>query len=357
MDTRDRFVVLMSMCEIANKKQEMLLESLDDFSFDSIINSSVTQKILSKEEIRKLLDTYDARTLDSIISNMQAKGIQILTVFSSLYPKSLIDLPDRPLILYAKGDLSLLNEKCVAIVGTRMPTNYGKIVTEKFAKRLAESGFVIVSGLCYGVDSIAHKSTLEVGGKTIAIIGSGFNHIYPSTNNQLAEEIAQKGLILSEYPPSFVAKKYTFPKRNRIVAGVSDGVLITEAGIKSGTVHTKEFALLYSKDVFAVPGNITNNKSELPNHIIKTAQAECVASPEDIIEFYGMKPKVKEKQVLSLNFDEQEIIKILEKGEQSFQFLAEKTKIPINILNSCLTTLEIRGLIRKLPAQMYALTS
>ncbi len=357
MDLRDRFLIFMSMCEIPNKKQEKFLECLENFSMDAVFAHPMTKKILSVDEFLKVEREYDPQVLDASIQNMKNCGIEIVTVFSEKYPKSLIDLPDRPLILYAKGDMSLLDEKCFAIVGTRMPSNYGKIITEKFAKCLAESGLVIVSGLCYGVDSIAHKSTLEVGGKTIAIIGSGFNHIYPATNVSLAREIAEKGLLLSEYPPSFEAKRYTFPRRNRIVAGVSDGVLITEAGMKSGTVHTKEFALLYGKDIFAVPGNITNSKSELTNHLIKTAQAECALSPDDIVEFYDLTKKVQEKKALSLNFDEQMIVKLLENGEQNFDFLAEKTKIPVNILNSCLTTLEIRGLIRKLPAQTYALVS
>ncbi|MBP3431333.1 MAG: DNA-processing protein DprA [Clostridia bacterium] len=131
--------------------------------------------------------------------------------------------------------------------------------------------------------------------------------------------------------------------------------MITEAGFKSGTIHTKEFALEYGRDVFAVPGNVTNSKSELTNHIIKTAQAEVALSPDDIIEFYGFKTKAKEKKVLALSFDEQKIIELLEDEERDFDYLAENSKIPVNILNSCLTTLEIRGLIRKLPAQTYAL--
>ena len=346
----DRFLVFMSMQEISNKKQEMLLDELESFSISKILENK--EGILSKDEVLKLAKNHDSRALDSAI---EKSGIQIITIFSEKYPKSLADLPEKPLILYAKGDLSLLDETCIGIVGTRMPSNYGKLVTEKFAKKLAESGFVIVSGLCYGVDEIAHKGALEAGGKTVAIIGSGFNHIYPATNGALAKEIADKGLLLSEYPPSFVAKKYTFPRRNQIVAGVCKGILITEAGFKSGTIHTKEFALEYGRDVFAVPGNVTNSKSELTNHIIKTAQAEVALSPDDIIEFYGFKTKAKEKKVLALSFDEQKIIELLEDEERDFDYLAENSKIPVNILNSCLTTLEIRGLIRKLPAQTYAL--
>ncbi len=354
---KDRFLIFLSYQEIANKKQEMLLEELEDFSVDSVLNNPIIYQILSSDEIRKLKDAYDARELDSCIENMQHSGIEILTIFSPNYPTSLIDLPDRPLVLYSKGDLSLLSQRCFAIVGTRMPSSYGRLVTEKFAKKLAESGLVIVSGLCYGIDQIAHRATLDVGGKTIAIIGSGFNHIYPSTNTELAQEIVQKGgLIFTEYPPSFEPKRYTFPRRNRIVAGVSDGILIPEAGLKSGTLHTKEYALEYGKDIFAVPGNINSPKSELTNSLIKSGQAECTLCPDDILQFYGLDHAAEDKKVVSLNFDEQKIVDLLQAEPRSFDFLAENSKIPVNLLNVCLTTLEIRGLIRRLPAQMFCLT-
>lgn len=348
----EKLLVLMSMFDISNKKQESILQIVDDFSLDKVLSNQQVVNLLTNEEYHNMA-SFEERVLDGCIENMQRAGITILTVMSPNYPKSLIDLDDRPMILYAKGDLSLLDKKAVAVVGTRSPSNYGKIVTEKFVDKLARAGLVIVSGLCYGVDAIAHKKTLEVGGKTLAVVGSGFNNIYPATNTNLAKEIAEKGLLLSEYYPSFVAKRYTFPRRNRIVAGLSDGVLIPEAGIKSGTVHTKEFALDYGKDMFAVPGNIGSEKSELPNYLIKTAQAECVLDADDILTYYGL-DKVAKTQVISLSFDEKTILDLLADGPKDFNFLAEKSKIPVNILNSCLTTLEIRALIRKLPAQTYA---
>jgi len=356
MNEKDKLLIFLSYFEISIKKQEQLLEALQSFSIDEVLNSACLLDILSADEYHKLVASYDKARFESALQNMQSHNIKFLTIFSEDYPQKLRDLPDRPLVLYAKGDLSLFNEPSIAIVGTRMPSNYGKVVADKFSTVLAESGFVVISGLCYGVDEIAHRKTLDVGGKTIAVVGSGFQNIYPAQNTALAEEIAEKGLLLSEYPPSFKPKRYTFPKRNRIVAGLCDGVLIPEAGMKSGTIHTKEFALEYGKDIFAVPGNINSSKSELTNHMIKYAQAECVLSPEDIVDFYGMKKKSNAKKMVSLNFDEQTIVNLLSVGEQNFDDLAQKSKISVNILNSCLTTLEIRGLIRKLPGQIYALT-
>lgn len=355
LENKEKLLVFFSFNEIPNKKQEAILNVLEDFSISNFLKNPVATKLLSQEEYHKLLENFDERALDSSIENMENSGIKILTIFSKDYPEKLIDLEDRPLILYAKGDTGLLKKKGLGVVGTRMPTNYGKIVTENFVEKLAKSGLVIVSGLCYGVDEIAHKKTLQVGGKTIAVVGSGFNNIYPATNTDLSKEIAKDGLLLSEYPPSFRPKRYTFPLRNRIIAGLSDGVLIVEAGLKSGTIHTKEYAMEYGKDIFAVPGNVTNPKSELTNSIIKAGQAECVLSADDIIEYYGLQKQVKTNAFVSLNFDEKKIVDLLADGEKDFDYLADKSKISVNILNSCLTTLEIRGLIRKLPAHCYSL--
>jgi len=352
---KDKLLVFLSMYEISVKKQEQILEMIDDYSVSSLLRNNDVVRLLNTDEFHKMVEQFDQRAFDSAVSNMENSGIKIVTIFSDEYPAALIDLPERPTVLYAKGDLTLLDEKCIAIVGTRTPTNYGKLTTEKFAKELSQCGFVIVSGLCYGVDEIAHKATLQAGGKTIAVVGSGFNNIYPAINTGLANEIAEKGLILSEYPPSFRAKRYTFPLRNRIVAGLSNGVLITEAGIKSGTLHTKEYALEYGKDIFAIPGNIGSSQSDLPNSLIRSGQAECALSPEDIISFYGMKKQAREKKMVTLNFEEQIIVDLLKNSERDFDYLAENSKIPVNILNSCLTTLEIRGLIRKLPGKFYAL--
>lgn len=353
MTERDKLIVYLSRLEISNKKIEAIVEECEDVQIADALKSGKLLNTLSAEEYHKALE-YDKIEFENSLANMEKQGIKILTIFDELYPKRLIDLPDRPVVIFAKGDLSLLDKKSVAIVGTRMPTNYGKIVTDKFAGALAESGIVVVSGLCYGVDEIAHRKTLEVGGKTIAIVGSGFNNIYPAKNTLLAKEIAEKGLLLSEYTPSFTPKRYTFPQRNRIVAGISNGVLITEAGLKSGTLHTKEFALEYGKDVFVVPGNINSEKSQLPNELIRSGQGECVTSPDDIIEFYGLKRQAKENKVVQLSFDERKILDLLSNGEKDIDYLAEKSGIPVNILNSCLTTLEIRALIKRLPGKMYA---
>lgn len=353
---KEKLLIFLSMFELSVKKQEEILGCLVDFSIDEMLNSAEVMGLLSKEVFHKMLANYDARSFEASLQNMEKAGIFVISVDSEHYPEKMKYLPERPLILYAKGNLDLLKKPALAVVGTRKPTNYGKIVTARLVEEIAKAGVVVVSGLCYGVDEIAHRKTLEVGGETIAVVGSGFNHIYPSTNTALSQEIAKFGLLLSEYPPSFTAKRYTFPKRNRILVGLSDGVLITEAGMKSGTNHTREFAGDYGRNLYAVPGNITSDSSALPNYSIKIGEAICVVEADDILKDFDLSAsQPKKKQVLSLNFDEQKIVELLQKEEQNFDYLAENSKISVNILNSCLTTLEIRGLIRKLPGQIYAL--
>ena len=358
MNNNTKILTFLSMLELSNKKLEKIMEIVEDEEIESPLeladNRNVCE-ILSADEYHELLKKSDARLVNSLFENLEKDGIIILNKESENYPQALIDLPDAPMLLFCKGDVSLLNQDAISIVGTRMPTNYGKFITEKFAEVLAKAGIVIVSGLAYGVDSLSHRKALEVNGKTIAVLGGGFNHIYPEANTNLAQEIAERGLLVSEYPPFSRPTKYTFPLRNRIIAGLSLGTLITEASMRSGTIHTKEFALSYGRDVFAVPGNVNSSKSDLPNSLILSAQAECVLSAEDILTHYNYNIKKAEKRVVEVNMEEEVILKLLKNGEQDFDYLAKNSNIPVNNLNSYLTTLEIRGLIKRMPAKTFML--
>ena len=353
---KKKILTYLSLAEIPNKKMETVMEIVEENGIDDIkklVADKGVMSVLSANEYANLAKKFDV--FDSYVKNLKSDGIEVIIIDDENYPNRLKDLPDAPLLLYAKGDVSLLNGDCFSIVGTRMPSNYGKFVTEKLARELAEAGLTIVSGLAYGVDSLSHRSALEVGGKTIAVLGGGLNHIYPEANTNLAEEIMKKGLVISEYPPFSPPTKYTFPLRNRIIAGLSLGTLITEASKKSGTIHTKDYTLDYGRDLFAVPGNINSSKSELPNELIRSSQAECVIEADDILKFYGFDGVKKEEKTVEVSFDEQTILNLLKDGEQDFDYLAQKSQLPTNILNSCLTTLEIRGLIRRMPSKTFML--
>ncbi len=352
-------LTFLSLVEIPNKKLAKIMDIIEQeevTEIKKIVDNKEIDKLLSTNEYANLAKKSDDRLFRSYLANLEKDNIKVITIMDAEYPEKLRYLDDAPMLFYCKGDISLLNTDAISIVGTRMPSNYGRYVTEKFAGVLASAGLTVVSGLAYGVDTISHRKALEVNGKTIAVLGGGLNHIYPEANTNLANEIAEKGLLISEYPPFAKPTKYTFPVRNRIIAGLSLGTLITEAGKKSGTIHTKEYALDYGRDVFAVPGNINSLKSELPNSLIRSAQAECVLEPEDILIRYNMDSPKLAKRAVEVSMDEEIILKLLKNGEQDFDELAKNSQLPTNILNSCLTTLEIRGLIKRMPAKTYMLS-
>ncbi len=187
----------------------------------------------------------------------------------SRYPKSLLHLYDPPAVLYAKGKIELLNNnKKIAIIGSRKATDYTAKSIEQILPPLIKEDYVIVSGLAKGADTMAHQITILQKGKTIAVLGSGFNHIYPKENGKLLEKMSSQQLVITEYPPYMSPKKWNFPKRNRIISGLSEGVVITEAEVKSGTVSTMEHALEHGKEIFAIPGPIFSPLSLGPNQLI-----------------------------------------------------------------------------------------
>lgn len=354
--TREDFLIFISSFDLSCKKLHRLFEFFDqeDFSFD-IVNYRDFVEIIGKENSEKIQKNANMHYLEEYRDKLFDKNIKIVSFEDSNYPRSLKNIFEAPYFLFCKGDVSLLNQTGIAIVGTRMPTNYGKLITEKFAKELSENGVVVISGLAYGVDSISHRKALECGGKTIAVLGGGMDKIYPSQHTDLAREIAEKGLLVTEYSPSFPATRYTFPNRNRIVAGLSKGVLITEAGMKSGTMITKDFALDNGIDIYAIPGNITSEKSDGTNSIIKHGQAECVLSPKDILKNLGIDGETKKKS-LQLNLEEQLILDLLADGEKDVDFLCEKSGLNVNKMNSLLVSLEIRDIIKKMVGGVYAIS-
>ncbi len=360
-------------------KDELALIFMSQFEFvtsqkfEQITNEFKTPSQIfdaSKQELSKLKDilknNYDifVETLNvfnekEFFDELNSRNIKCLTILSNDYPQKLKNLKNPPYVLYYVGDINLLNTKSVAIVGTRSPSNYGKLVTEKFAKELAENNITIISGLASGVDKIAHEGALEVNGKTIAVMGGGFNHIFPAMNINLAREIASKGLIVTEYYLNVKPAKYTFPVRNRIIAALSDAVLITEAKNGSGSLYTKDYADELGVDTYCVPGNITSEKSEVTNRLIKIGQAACATSPKDILKDFGIDiqkdKKTNKKQKLQMSIEESAICAILEDGEKDFEFIQEKTNYSAQILNCSLTTMEIRGIIKKLAGNTYML--
>ncbi len=288
---------------------------------------------------------FDFRELETKLEKANAT---IVTMLDEEYPKTLACYDDAPLCLYCKGDVRLLNAPCFAVVGTRFPTKYGIRVTEEFTTRLSER-FCIVSGMARGVDSCAHRAALNARGKTIAVLGCGVDVVYPPENRALYEEIAEKGLVISEYPLGENAVAHNFPARNRIISGLGRAVLITEAGEKSGTMLTLNYALNQGKDVFCVPGSIYNKASAGCNKAIKECQTRLVIDVNDIYGELGMtKTDVSKPSDIQLDVNEDSIINALNRnGEMHFEEILGVVDLTVPQLNALLIKMTAVGLITK----------
>ncbi|HSW36982.1 MAG TPA: DNA-processing protein DprA [Candidatus Saccharimonadales bacterium] len=281
-----------------------------------------------------------------------------LTLKSAGFPAPLRVIPSPPKILFHTGaDLNeLLQKPRVTIVGSRNVSPYGKQVTTALAYKLAEQGVVIISGLALGVDSIAHQAALEAGGLTIAVLPGPVEKIYPATHTQLAQQIIAKGgALISEYPEGMPGLKQNFIARNRLMAGLAQAVVITEAAEKSGSLHTAQFALEQGKDVVAVPGNITSPGSVGTNNLLK-AGAQPVTSYKDVLNILGLaEHKTSLQAVKGRNQLEQKILDLLLQGISDGEQLLKQSEIEISLFNQTLTMLEIGGKIRSLGANHWAI--
>lgn len=236
------------------------------------------QEVIQKREYRENLDQYEAY--------MKQYGIQLVSILSPEYPEQLKTICDAPILLYVIGDSQILKEDSIAIIGCRQCSSYGKKSTKQIAYELAQNKKVIVSGMAKGIDSYAHYGCLEAKGKTIAVLGSGLDRIYPKENIPLYHAILQgNGCIVSEYPIGVGAAKYHFPARNRIISGLSKGIVVVEAKEKSGSLITVDFGLEQGRDIFAIPGNIDTNTSKGTNLLLKQG-AKLVTTIQDILEEY-----------------------------------------------------------------------
>jgi len=237
---------------------------------------------ISSQYFSLFFNDLHTKSISEILSDYNKKHISIITIVDKEYPFLLKQIYMPPYVLYCQGDTRLLRKKMIAVVGTRIPTAYGLQATKQIVKGLVEKDFIIVSGLAKGIDIEAHKQAISADGKTIAVLGSGFYHIYPREHTTMAEEIKNNHLLLTEYPPYVKPHKSHFPARNRIISGLSLGTLVVEAKEKSGSLITAQFALNEGREVFAVPGSIFSPTSKGTNILIQEG-AKLVMSIEDIL--------------------------------------------------------------------------
>ena len=279
---------------------------------------------------------------------LRETGTKLITYWDEEYPQSLKNIPDPPVCLFVKGKWEYLSYNLFAVVGTRKMTSYGKQVTERFVSEISKH-FVIVSGMAYGVDTIAHSTALRLNRPTIAVLGCGVDVVYPKSNKMLYEQIIDNGCVVSEYLPWESPKKFTFVERNRIISGLSVGVLVTEAGVESGALITAKYAIEQGRDVFAVPGDIFRTTSQGTNYLIKSG-AFVATEPSDILEYYGFKDH---RKIVELTDDEAQIFGAIE-SEVTIEEMSEKLNVPISQVMLILTTLELKGLVYRTERNTYA---
>jgi DNA processing protein len=283
--------------------------------------------------------------------------IKTISIEDRNYPKDLKKIKNPPKLLYFRGDFPQDKEKLFAIVGTRKCSDYGKTIAFNFAKELSLSNLVIVSGLARGIDTFSHLGALEGKGRTIAVLGTGLDEksFYPKENLKIAKKILESGgCLISEYPPGQKGTNFTFPQRNRIISGLSSGVLVIEANKDSGALITANFAKLQGKKVFAIPGSIFWKTSKGCHFLIKNG-AKLVEEPAEILKELNICQEKKAENFDSLTLEEKLILEALKEGPQNIEKIVEKTKIDIQKILSLLSIFEIEGKIKNLGNDVYCL--
>lgn len=330
-------------------------------SFESCLNAGNEQLAavgLSAEIIREILDLRQNSGGMLEWERIQQKGIKVVSFADADYPSMLRNISNPPYVLYSLGDMSLAGKLCIAVVGSRIATSYGKMAARKLGEELAQNNIAVVSGMARGIDTQAQLGALGKRGSTIAVLGNGLDIVYPPENTRVFNQICQTGLVISEYPLKTPPDAGNFPARNRIISGLSRGVIVVEAMEKSGALITADFALEQGRDVFAVPGPINSKTSIGANNLIKQG-AKLVSSAADVLEEYfvynnqGEVNSFKEQRLLMLDKDEELILECIESESRHFDEILAETGLDIGTLSTLLLKLEFEGIIKSLPGNSY----
>jgi DNA processing protein len=309
--------------------------------------------------ISQFLEERERLNLDQCLERVLAKGITVLTWDSPDYPALLREVANPPPVLFVHGGLQPADRWAVAIVGTRRLTRYGRQVTRELARGLVSSGVTIVSGLARGIDGEAHGAALEQGGRTLAVLGSGVDQVYPPEHRELAARMVDgRGAIISEYPLGTEPEAKNFPPRNRIISGLSLGVLVVEAGARSGALITARFAIEQDREVFAVPGNINSPASQGTNQLIQQG-AKLVTRVEDILEELNLRMAVEQADLhtaLPESAEEAALIENLSTLPTHIDELSRVTGMPTSLVSSTLTLLELKGMVQQVGGMSYVRT-
>ncbi len=363
MDITQRDVLIwLSSLGIGNSNIEKIIDNFYDLRelWESDNKQISYIKSLNNEIKEKIIHNRNKEYIKKLFTKIEEHNANIITIYDENYPIGLRNIDNNPKVLYIKGNIFEEDRIAIAVVGSRKATTYGKWACEKFTKELVNLGVTIISGLASGIDTIAHKTALDNGGRTIGVLGNGIDIVYPKKNLSLYKGMEKNGGIISEFPFGTPPLAFNFPQRNRIISGLSMGVVVIEAQEKSGSLITAHHALEQGKDIFALPGNINSIFSGGTNKLIKDG-AKPLLEIEDILEeVYELQEKLisnKKNSIDYSNYSETElrIIKLLEEGPMHSDNIVYKTGIDIVTLNSILTILELKGSVKELSGKVFTI--
>jgi DNA processing protein len=319
--------------------------------------SQLGQSGLDQSATGSIIERRPSINPDDEAAMLDKLGVQALTYHDEEYPARLREIPDYPPLIFVKGTLLATDELGFAIVGSRIPSTYGKQVTRELAGDIASVGVTVISGLARGIDTVAHQAALDAGGRTIAVCATGLDRVYPASNYTLAQKIASQGAVISEYPPGTRPRPEYFPRRNRIMSGMALGVVVTEARKGSGALITAKLALDYNRDVFAVPGSIYSPNSLGTNSLIGEG-AKLVTSAGDVLEEINLFPAVSsnsKNDIKAGNHTEALLLEALAKEPMHIDEMVRSTGLATSEVSSTLTLMEIKGWIVQVGVMCYAL--
>ncbi|UCF27285.1 MAG: DNA-processing protein DprA [Chloroflexota bacterium] len=310
---------------------------------------------LSDKVVENLLELRSSIDLDQVWEQLQAQGVTVLIQTDDAYPRRLREIDQSPPVIYLKGELTEGDEWAVAVVGTSRVTAYGRQVAEEIAATLARNGITVVSGMARGIDSISHQAALNAGGRTVAVLGSGVDIIYPPENRQLAQQIIENGCLVSDYSPGTPPEASNFPPRNRLISGLSLAVVVIEAGNTSGALITASFAADQGREVFAVPGNITSPGSNGTNRLIRDG-AIPLLNPEQVLETLELTMVAEQRTarvVLPADAVEAQLFEALGHEPLHIDEIRSRTEIPIEKVTATLALMELKGMVRQVGGMQY----
>jgi DNA processing protein len=317
---------------------------------DALLSAGLSARLV--ERVIQMRSTLD---LESLMYQIETQGFRVLTWEDNDYPRRLLQIDQPPPVIYLNGELTEEDDWSVAIVGTRRVTPYGRQITEQIATCLAQNGITVVSGLARGVDAIAHQAALKAGGRTIAVLGSGVDRVYPPEHQALADKIADQGAVLSDYALGTPPESANFPPRNRIISGLSAAVVVVEAGETSGALITAEFAVEQGREVFAVPGSILAPQSKGPNRLIQQG-AHPLLNPRDVLEALQLESIVEQRTVrkaVPADTVEAQLYGVLGPEPLHVDEIRSQTGLPIEKVSATLALMELKGMVRQVGGMNY----